>query len=75
MVFQQCGALCPQVCDKTTACKGGCAEGCFCPDGQVVNNEGQCILAGTCVGMILPSCMIILLHIICFKRNKLYTFL
>ena len=63
MVFQQCGALCPQVCGKTTACKRGCAEGCFCPDGQVVNNEGQCMLTGTCGGMILPSCMIIILYI------------
>ena len=44
MVYQQCGPICPQTClggNKT--CYGGCAEGCFCPDGQMVNDQGLCV--------------------------------
>jgi len=50
MTFQQCGSLCPQVCDGPTTCIGGCAEGCFCPNGQVVNDEGQCVPPRQCGG-------------------------
>ena len=51
MVYQQCGSLCPQTCDNigTLNCSGGCAEGCFCPDGLVVHN-GKCIEPLTCPG-------------------------
>ena len=43
MTFQQCGPVCPQSCDSTDAtCHSGCAEGCFCPDGQIVNQDGEC---------------------------------
>jgi len=43
MVYQQCGSICPQTCDNINGtCYGGCAEGCFCPDGQVINDEGEC---------------------------------
>ena len=53
MVYQQCGPLCPQTCDNvgTSDCLGGCAEGCFCPDGQVMSNE-NCIDAILCQGII-----------------------
>jgi len=47
-MFLQCGALCPQVCNGPGVCNGGCAEGCFCPDGQVVNDQGQCMVQDTC---------------------------
>ena len=50
MQFQQCGPLCPQVCDAHAMCTSGCAEGCFCPDGQVANADGQCVEPGTCPG-------------------------
>jgi len=51
MVYQQCGPLCPQTCDNigTSDCYGGCAEGCFCPDGQVFS-EGRCIDPIACLG-------------------------
>ena len=51
MVYQQCGPLCPQTCDNigTSNCIGGCAEGCFCPDGQVFLN-GQCVNPIACPG-------------------------
>ena len=58
MVYQQCGTLCPQVCHGPTVCTGGCAEGCFCPDGQVVNNQGQCVAQGTCGGELFRSIII-----------------
>ena len=54
MVYQQCGSLCPQTCDnvRTSNCHahGGCAEGCFCPDGQVLYN-GRCIHPIVCPGL------------------------
>ena len=52
MVYQQCGPLCPQTCDNigTSDCHGGCAEGCFCPYGQVLS-EGRCIDPIACPGL------------------------
>ena len=49
MIYQQCGLLCPQTCDNNGAsdCIAGCAEGCFCPVGQVVHN-GECIVPIAC---------------------------
>ena len=49
--FQQCGPLCPQTCNSSTACNSsGCAEGCFCPDDQVENRDGLCVDRGDCLG-------------------------
>ena len=51
MTFQQCGPVCPQSCDSTDAtCHSGCAEGCFCPDGQIINEDGECDEPTTCPG-------------------------
>ena len=50
MLFQQCGRLCPQVCGAPAVCNGGCAEGCFCPDGQVSDSNGQCVEPSSCPG-------------------------
>ena len=50
MLFQQCGPLCPQVCGVPAMCNSGCAEGCFCPDGQVADADGQCVEPGACPG-------------------------
>ncbi|XP_065894158.1 mucin-2-like isoform X2 [Dysidea avara] len=48
MVYQQCGPLCPQTCDNLDQpCEGGCAEGCFCPVGQVLVN-GVCVDDSMC---------------------------
>ena len=51
MVYQQCGSLRPQTCngDNQGLPIGGCAEGCFCPDGQVLVN-GHCRHALACPG-------------------------
>ena len=55
MVSQQCGSLCPQTCRNIDIidqglCNSGCAEGCFCPDDQVLVN-GVCKHALICPGM------------------------
>ena len=49
MVYQQCGPLCPLTCDNIGTCHGGCVEGCFCPDGQVLSNN-TCINKTECQG-------------------------
>ena len=59
MVYQQCGPLCPQTCDNigTSNCHGGCAEGCFCPDGQVFSNT-TCVHPIACPGIYYHSKML-----------------
>ena len=51
MVYQQCGPLCTLTCDniEPSNCSSGCAEGCFCPDGQVLSNC-TCIDPTECPG-------------------------
>ena len=52
MVYQQCGPLCPQTCDRNEdeECSSGCVEGCFCPSGKVLSNN-NCIDANECQGI------------------------
>ena len=59
MVYQQCGPSCPQTCESAD-CGGGCVEGCFCPNGQVLFN-GKCIDQSECLGMLFFQCLCILL--------------
>ena len=50
MIYQQCGRVCPQTCDNfNVSCEGGCAEGCFCPAGQVLLG-GVCMNSSQCEG-------------------------
>ena len=51
MVYHQCGSLRPLTCDRDNSNLpiAGCAEGCFCPDGQVMVN-GQCRHPLACPG-------------------------
>ena len=51
MVYQQCGSLCPRTCQNIDLleCLSGCAPGCFCPNGQVMQ-DGRCIDAILCQG-------------------------
>ena len=51
MTYQQCGPQCLHLCtsDITSNCYGGCAEGCFCPYGQVWYNN-KCIDPIACPG-------------------------
>ena len=53
MIYQQCASLHPRMCGNvrtTTSPPGGCAAGCFCPDGQILRN-GICIDPIACPGM------------------------
>jgi len=53
MVYQQCGSICPQVCDNVgETCISGCAEGCFCPVGQMLDGNGDCVQPAPCPGML-----------------------
>ena len=63
MVYQQCGPLCPQTCNNigTSICHGGCAEGCFCPDGLVLS-EGRCIEPLTCPGKSMSLNNLLICH-------------
>ena len=51
MVYQQCGPVCPQLCDtvENEDCSNGCIEGCFCPSGKVLFN-GNCVNVTGCAG-------------------------
>lgn len=47
-VYMSCGPICPQSCfegDDYGSCiaDSGCVDGCFCPNGQVMDNLGQCV--------------------------------
>jgi len=49
--YKQCGSLDPQTCDSTNVTLyGGCAEGCFCPEGQVTNHLQECVTPAYCSG-------------------------
>jgi hypothetical protein len=52
-VYMPCGPLCPQTCfadDNYGGCiaDSGCVDGCFCPNGQVMDNKGHCVDPGRC---------------------------
>ncbi|CAF0885223.1 unnamed protein product [Rotaria sp. Silwood1] len=52
-VYMPCGPLCPQTCFEGNDYGGciadsGCVDGCFCPNGQVMDNNGQCIEPDRC---------------------------
>lgn len=48
-----CGPICPQSCFEGNDYGGciadsGCVDGCFCPNGQVMDDSGQCVTPETC---------------------------
>ena len=50
MEYQQCGPVCPQTCGNDASdCYSGCAEGCFCPNDEVLV-DGECINKTNCPG-------------------------
>ena len=71
MVYQQCGSLCLQTCTNniTSDCHGGCAEGCFCPDGLVLSN-GRCVDPIVCPGnfsRVIVATRVLVRYFISFK--------
>uniref|UniRef100_A0A182NIS5 TIL domain-containing protein n=1 Tax=Anopheles dirus TaxID=7168 RepID=A0A182NIS5_9DIPT len=54
--YNECGTACPETCDtpfpNTKLCINKCVPGCFCKDGYVLNENGECILR--CQSSCLP---------------------
>jgi len=50
--FTDCGSTCPDTCDnyKDTEriCSDLCVKGCFCDEGYVRNDEGECVTVAEC---------------------------
>ncbi|CAG9836626.1 unnamed protein product [Diabrotica balteata] len=49
--YQVCGDSCSRTCrdiSDDTNCKPQCVEGCNCPDGQTLDDNGECIPIGQC---------------------------
>ena len=62
MIYQQCGSLCPQTCDNLDQpCEGGCAEGCFCPMGEV-QIDGMCANNSECGELLTKYSYVIAPH-------------
>jgi len=57
-VFNPCGSACPTTCDTVgefIVCTEQCSSGCFCPDGQVLNeDDGKCIDPAGCPSATTP---------------------
>ncbi|XP_044138459.1 cysteine-rich venom protein 6-like [Bufo gargarizans] len=48
-VYTDCGSACPPTCKKPdTACIKICVQGCFCPEGTVLNDRGECVEKDKC---------------------------
>ena len=51
MTYKQCGSRCPPTCKTDdVVCTKDCVEGCFCPDGTVLSENGDCIDPSECPG-------------------------
>jgi hypothetical protein len=57
--YKSCGTLCQKTCnelDHTSTMKcysDTCNEGCYCKEGYVLNNKGDCIKPHQCSGIFL----------------------
>ena len=50
MIYNSCGSMCQKKCfDNDKECNSDeCVEGCFCPNGLVLNESGRCIKQEQC---------------------------
>ena len=49
--YQVCGNPCERTCRNLAEdgdCQATCVEGCNCPDGQALNEQGQCVQTIQC---------------------------
>lgn len=50
--YQVCGNPCERTCrnmaEAGSTCTAHCVEGCNCPDGQALDNQGQCVPVSQC---------------------------
>jgi hypothetical protein len=53
-IYMACGPICQTTCqdiylnDNYNCIESGCQEGCFCPDGQVMDETGTCVMPLAC---------------------------
>ena len=50
MVHKECGMPCPQTCqnkNQKSTCEAHCVDGCFCPEGLVLNGD-HCVHEEEC---------------------------
>ncbi|CAF2802982.1 unnamed protein product [Rotaria sp. Silwood2] len=53
-IYMSCGPICQPTCrdiyldDNYNCAESGCQEGCFCPEGQVMDETGACVLPSEC---------------------------
>lgn len=53
-IYMSCGPVCQPTCqdiylnDNYNCVESGCQEGCFCPDGQVMDETGTCAIPKEC---------------------------
>jgi hypothetical protein len=50
-VYMACGPICPETCSGKDffGCElSGCVEGCFCPDGLLMDETGTCVPISSC---------------------------
>lgn len=50
-VYMACGPICPETCSGQDyfGCElSGCVEGCFCPDGLLMDETGTCVPISSC---------------------------
>lgn len=51
-LYEQCGEACSRSCadlrNEADSCKLQCVEGCRCPSGQVMDDNGECVLTSMC---------------------------
>lgn len=50
-MFEQCGEICKSTCydfQVDVPCRLPCSEGCWCPKGQVLNENGECVTVSMC---------------------------
>lgn len=50
-IYQVCGNSCTRTCNDIVLnpdCKQQCVEGCNCPEGQTLDDNGECVPIGQC---------------------------
>ncbi|CAF3556554.1 unnamed protein product [Adineta steineri] len=53
-IYMACGPICQPTCrdiylqDNYNGVESGCQEGCFCPEGQVMDETGTCVIPSEC---------------------------
>ena len=49
-IFQSCGSMCPPTCETPNPmmCTFGCNRACFCPEGELLTEDGDCVKPEDC---------------------------